>query len=165
MNNKNAEVGRNENSINRANLEKRNEDKMNLLNEKLELETRMQEAELLLDFDEILEEAKKEKPLAVKFNNQLFEVPKKMPFNFSMFFFRYCLKKRNGKQYVEVPEEKMLQFVELMIGKKFTGYLERNRNSNISIEMIFDKIANPVMKQWGYDIGSQGSKLSQEKKI
>ena len=72
-----------------------------------------EEKELFFDFDKAIEE-KGKKPLQVRFQNICFDVPHDMPFDFSMFFFRKCLRKENGKQVFDVKEEDIVEFITLM---------------------------------------------------
>jgi hypothetical protein len=136
-----------------------NDEKLALLDEKLEELKADQEKDLLLDFDNAIKE-KQAKPLTIKFQDEIFEIPASMPFNFSTFFFRYCYKKLNGKIKIEVPEDRMIQFIELMFGKKFVTALER---STITVDMVFDTLASTILDKWGYSINKKSDDM--EKKM
>lgn len=127
-----------------------NEERENFLEEKFEEIQEIQEADLLVDFDQAIKE-KAEKPLYIKFIGKTFEVPRKMPFKFATFFFRYCYKKEHGKIKIDVPEERLFQFMQLMFGNDFLTSIERNKK-NISLELVFDVISVPILDKWGYGI-------------
>jgi len=136
-----------------------NDQRMALLDEKLDELRVDQEKDLLLDFDQAIKE-KQGKPYTIKFQSEIYEIPNQMPFNFSTFFFRYCYKKQSGKVMVEVPEDRMIQFIELMFGKKFVNALEK---STVTVDMVFDTLASTILGKWGYGIDNKTN--SMEKKM
>jgi hypothetical protein len=136
-----------------------NNERMALLDEKLDELRDEQEKDLLLDFDKAIEE-KQGKPYTIKFKNEIYEIPCQMPFNFSTFFFRYCYKKQNGKVIIEVPEDRMIQYIELMFGKKFVNALEK---STVTVDMVFDDLSTTILGKWGYGIDKKSNDM--EKKI
>ncbi len=141
-----------------------NEKRLELLENKFEEIKERQESELTCDFDKALEEyVKKKERLTVRFLGKIYELPQSVPFNFSTFFLRYCIKKVNGKQVVSIPDDKILQFIKLMFGQKFLIALETSNNVNVSIEFVNETIVPFVMKQWGYDIDNENVKDLQKK--
>lgn len=143
-----------------------NEERTKYLESQFEKEQEFQEAELLIDVDQaIKEEQEKNKQYKIVFRNKSFYVPSQMPFNFSIFFFRYCFKKINGKTQIDVPETKLYQFIQLMLGENFLKSLETS-NDSFSLEFVFETIASKILKLWGYDVGSGSkNKTTPEKKI
>lgn len=129
-------------------LSESNKAKLELLDQKFIEEQKDQEERLLFDFDEVVKEVE-EKPFTIKFHGKYYEIPANMPLDFSMFFFRHCFKKRNGKQIIDCPEDKISRFVELMIGKKFLIALEQSP-TKVGFETIMDKLATPILAKWGY---------------
>ena len=134
------------------NLEKlnNNEDREKFLDDKLEEIKEQQEAELLIDFDQALKEKEnKDKPYTVKFEGKYFNVPREMPFDFSVFFFRHCLKKKNGTIDMNLPEDKMMEFIKLMFGADMLRALETSKKRP-SIDFVFSKLSAPILEKWGY---------------
>jgi len=123
--------------------------------------------DLILDFDAAMAEEKaSSKKIVIKFLNEEFVLPAKIPFNFSVFFLRYCYKKINGTFTIVMPEDKLIQYIELMFGKEFLNKLERNRDPYLSFMFVFTEIVPKVMKEWGYDINVDPEKIkSIQKKI
>lgn len=139
---------------------KNNKDREEYLENKFNVLQQNQEEELLLDFDKCIDENKN--PFQIKFLNKKFELPRQMPFSFATFFFRHCYKKNNGKITVDVPEDKILRFIELMFGQEMLKALESN--PKVGINDVFDKLAVKVLDEWGY--GVKGKTEGQtEKKI
>lgn len=120
-----------------------------------------EEESLFYDFDKAIEE-KGEKPLKIKFNKINFLVPSQMPFDFSMFFFRNCMVKVDGKQIFNVNEDDIVQFITLMFGNEFLESLEKSR---ISIKMIFEDLALKILNKWGYAIDAKVKSENVQKKI
>lgn len=128
----------------------KNTEKLKKLDNAIENEKALQEQELLIDFDAAIKE-KEEKPFNVKFMDSIYKIPSQMPFSFSMFFFRNCYKKYKGKEIIDVPEDKIDEFIELLLGKEF---LKKAEKSNVSLMFIMDTVASKIMNKWGYDIKS-----------
>lgn len=142
---------------------KKNEERLKYLDNQLDELAQTQEEELLIDFDEIIEE-EEEKGLKVKFENKIYVLPAKMPFSFGMFFFRNCYKVKKGKTSIEVPDALTLEFIERMFGEKFLKDLESSKK-NIAFQTIFDKFAFKIFKNWGIDLDSpEGQKKIKEMK-
>jgi len=141
-----------------------NEKRLELLENKFEEIKERQESELTYDFDKALEEyVKKKERFTVRFLGKIYELPQSVPFNFSTFFLRYCVKKVGGQQIVSIPDDKILQFIKLMFGQKFLVALETSNDVNVSIEFVNETIVPLVMKQWGYDIDNENVKDLQKK--
>lgn len=142
---------------------KNNEDRIKYLDEKHEEIKKNQEDDLVLDFDKALEEEKaKSSKIIIKLMGCEFKLPKKMPFNFSTFFLRNCYKKIEGQWVIVMPEDKVLEYIELMFGKDFINKLEQ-KNNDISIDFIFKNVVPGIMKQWGYDVDTSKNKYLQKK--
>jgi len=138
-----------------------NDKRESYLNDQLKILADNQEAELLLDFDAAVEEVE-EKPYKIKFNGKIYDVPREMPLGFATFFFRYCYKKINNKVTLEVPEDRMMQFIELMFGKEMLRALETSKKA-VSIDLVFNKLAGTILAKWGYNVQSNNSETSQKK--
>ena len=132
-----------------------NEERVAYLNTKAQEICQREEDELVLDFDQALAE-KAEKPIKVKFQGKVYNVPAQMPFNFAMFFFRNCYKKISGRTQIQVPEEKLAQFVELMFGKEFLSVVEK---TSVPMNFVFDTIAQSIMAKWGYATQPAGGEV------
>lgn len=123
-----------------------------------------QEAELLLDFDKAIEEHEKQNiPYKIKFNNKFHFVPREMPFDFATFFFRYCYKKVNGKIKMDVPEEKMMRFIELMFGKDMLRALESGKK-RVDMLFVFEKLSMKILDKWGYGLEDKVDESGKPKK-
>ncbi|GAK03124.1 hypothetical protein JCM19037_1417 [Geomicrobium sp. JCM 19037] len=134
-----------------------NAEKLHYLNEKADEISQIQQESLAADYDVALKEYnEKDKPKVVKFNNEYFPVAKEMPFKFATFYFRHCVRKVQGKTQMEVPEDRMYEFIELMFGEKFLSSLER---SEAGINFVFQHIVPDIMGMWGHDVDTgQGGK-------
>jgi hypothetical protein len=116
-------------------------DNEQFLNEKVQELKEQQESDLIIDFDAAIKEKKSQlKQYRVKFNE--------MPMSFGLFFFRHCYNKKSGKMNVDIPEEKMYEFIELMFGKKL---VEEFSNSTVGMNLVFEKLSPQILKHWGYD--------------
>ncbi|WP_245808823.1 hypothetical protein [Shouchella patagoniensis] len=138
-------------------------DRLQILNEKAEELSQIQQEQLVADYDDALaEELNEQKHQYVKFAGNLFEIPTEMPFQFATFYFRHCVQKVKGKTQMAVPEEKMYDFIELMLGKEFLKHLEQ---SNAGVNFVFKHVVPDIMKLWGYDVkGSAATSNTVQKK-
>lgn len=124
-------------------------DNEKFLNEKVQELKEQQESDLIIDFDAAIKEKKSQlKQYCVKFNNKYFEVANEMPMSFGLFFFRHCYNKKSGKMNIDIPEEKMYEFIELMFGKEL---VEEFSNSTVGMNLVFEKLSPQILKHWGYD--------------
>lgn len=130
-----------------------NEDRIAFLNAKAEEVAQREVDALVIDFDQALAEQAK-KPIKVKFNGAVYQVPDQMPFKFAMFYFRHCHKKSQGQTVIEVPEEKMTEFIQLMFGQKFLDAIEE---TDVPVNFVFDTIAARIMARWGYETKGKGN--------
>lgn len=137
---------------------KTNEERIAYLNAKTQELVEREEEELVLDFDQALEE-KEQKPIKVKFQGKIYEVPSQMPFNFAMFFFRNCYKKVGGKVRIEIPEGMMVKFIELMFGEEFTKAVE---GANVSVNFVLETMAMRVLDGWGYRMKEREGKVHEK---
>lgn len=142
---------------------KDNIDRIKYLTEKQEEISTRQENNLVLDFDQALKEANK-KQIEIKLLGKTYFLPSEMPFNFSTFFLRHCYKKVKGQFIVMMPEDKMLEFLELMFGRRFVQSLENSNNSNVSMLFVFQNIVPKVLKEWGYDTDVDPKQLEEIQK-
>ncbi|TPE66378.1 hypothetical protein [Halalkalibacterium halodurans] len=137
------------------------EERLSLLDQKADELSRIQQDQLVADYDEaIAEHENGDKPKYVKFAGEYFEISKEMPFRFATFYFRHCVRKVKGKTQMEVPEDKMFEFIELMLGKKF---LERLEQSDAGVHFVFKHIVPDIMSMWGYDVKSDKPSGGQKK--
>lgn len=130
-----------------------NEERLNFLNEKESEIEKREEKELTFDFDKALEESKKkEEYMTLKLGGRIFKIPVKMPYNFGIFFLRYGFKKVNGKMTVDLPDDKVNEFILLMFGQEFSNFLIHQKDQSISIEFVFSNIVPPILDKWGYAV-------------
>jgi hypothetical protein len=142
-----------------------NNDRINYLNSKQEEIESNQVETLVLDFDEALkEEEAKIKKIKIVVAGKEYNIPSKMPFQFSTFFLRHCYKKVKGRWTITMQEDKILPFLEKMLGKKFIIDFENSNNTSFSIDFIFKKIVPKIMSTWGIDVDNAQSKFKNEKK-
>lgn len=145
---------------------KNNAERIAYLNKKHEEIKTNQENDLVLDFDNALEEEKKKVgKIIINFMGKSFELPKKMPFNFSTFFLRNCYKKIKNEWVVIFPEDKVLEYLELMFGKVFIDTLNNAKNRDVSIDFVFKNIVPSIMKEWGYKIDTSKNEEIQKKMV
>jgi len=143
-----------------------NDERIKYLNEKHKEISDRQEKELYIDFDEALQdEQKKEEYITIKLLNKKYKIPSKMPFNFSTFFLRYCYKRVGKKYAVVMPEEKMQEFLELMLPKQLFIDIYKSKEQCISTEFIWGKIVPKIMSLWGYDINPEKAKELEKKML
>ncbi|GIN18194.1 hypothetical protein J32TS2_35500 [Shouchella clausii] len=137
-------------------------DRLQLLNEKAEELAQIQQEQLVADYDDALAElANEQKHQYVKFAGEYFQIPTEMPFQFATFYFRHCVQKVRGKTQMAVPEEKMYEFIELMLGKEFLAHLEQ---SKAGVNFVFKHIVPDIMKLWGYDVKGSGAQSAAAQK-
>jgi hypothetical protein len=142
-----------------------NNDRIQYLNSKQEEIESNQVDTLVLDFDEALkEEEAKIKKVKIVIAGKEYNIPSKMPFQFSTFFLRHCYKKVKGRWTITMQEDKVLPFLEKMLGKKFIMDFENSNNTALSIDFIFTKIVPKIMGTWGIDVNNAQSKFQNEKK-
>jgi len=143
---------------------KNNADRIKFLDEKQEEITERQSNNLVLDFDQALREENKQK-IEIKLLGKTYFLPKKMPFNFSTFFLRFCYKKIKGQWTVIMDDDKIMPFIELMFGKRFIENLEKSRDNRISMMFVYEKIVPKILNEWGYHMDASKSGHISEKKI
>jgi hypothetical protein len=132
-------------------LKEKNEERLAFLNEKAEELSIQQEEELVTDYDAALKEYQtKNKPYKVKFKGQLFDVPRSIPFSFSLFYMRHCIKKQGGTTVFVIPDDKQSEFIERMFGKRFLKVLEQS--DDVELNFVFSKLVPDIMDKWGYSV-------------
>ena len=142
---------------------KDNAERMQYLNDKQDEIAKMQEDELVLDYDEALKE-EASKTLKIKMNGKVYEAPGKMPFSFSTLLIRKCFKKVNGKQLFSFDDySTMTEIIEKIFGKKFMHEVDKSVNKNISLEWLFRTVIPDIMGKWGMPIDTKDSNI--QKKI
>lgn len=133
-----------------------NEDRILFLDQKAKELQEVQQENLVADYDAALKEYEtKNKPHLIKFSGEVFEMPNEMPFKFATFYFRHCVKKVAGKTQMEVPEDKLYEFIELMFGRRFLDVLEK---SDAGMNFVFRRIVPDIMKMWGQDVDTKEGK-------
>lgn len=130
-----------------------NKEREKLLDNKLSELANEQSGNLVIDFDQAIEEEQK-KVLEVIFDGITYKLSYKMPFSFAMFFFRNCFKQKDNKTVIEIPEDLTLNFIEKMFGKDFYNALMES-NKSFSFDLIFKNLAFKVLKAWGIDMDSE----------
>lgn len=132
-------------------LSKENEDRIAFLNDVAEDMAVQQEEELVTDYDHALKEyQEKNKPYKVRFKGKVFEVPHSIPFTFSLFYMRHCIKRQGGKTVFTIPDDKQSEFIEKMFGKGFLSLLEQS--DDVELEFVFNVLVPDIMSKWGFDI-------------
>ncbi len=130
---------------------KENNERIAFLNEQAEELSIQQEEELVTDYDAALKEYQtKNKPYKVKFKGQIFEVPHSIPFSFSLFYMRHCIKKQGGTTVFVIPDDKQSEFIERMFGKRFLKVLEQS--DDVELNFVFSKLVPDIMDKWGYSV-------------
>lgn len=130
-----------------------NEERVALLNSKTEELVAEQEAELVTDYDQALREYRLENtPYKIKFKGRVFEVPRSVPFAFSMFAARHCMVSRGGKVIFEIPDDKMAEFIQLMFGKAFLELLEESED--VDMNFIGTRLIPDILRKWGMEINA-----------
>ncbi len=139
-----------------------NEDRIAFLNAKTEELSVQQEEELVADYDAALKEyQEKNKPHKVKFKGKVFDVPRSIPFAFSLFYMRNCIKKENGATIFFIPDDKQGEFLEKMFGPKFLAVLEES--DDVELNFIFSTLVADIMGKWGYNIKTPKDKTPKNK--
>lgn len=140
-----------------------NEEREKLLDNKLNELAENQSENLVIDFDQAIEE-EQEKVIEIIFDNKKYKLSHKMPFSFAMFFFRNCFKKVGNKTVVEIPDELTMTFIEKMFGKEFYNSIIESDKS-FSFDLLFKNLAFKILKAWGIDFDSpEAQKKIQEMK-
>jgi|GEM_PF-3256173 len=134
-----------------------NEERIAFLNSKMEELTNEQEQDLVSDYDQALSEYKNQnKPFLVRFKGKVFEVPRSMPFSFSMFYMRHCIVKINGKTQFQIPDDKIEEFVCRMFGKTF--YSELELSDDVEMGFVLGTLVPDIFAKWGYGINRAKTK-------
>jgi hypothetical protein len=129
---------------------KKNEERMAFLNEKAEEMAQLQEADLVVDYDEALaEHRQKNKPHLIRFKGKTFEIPRSMPFTFSLFYMRHCIQRKSGKTVFAIPEDRIAEFIEKMFGKDFLETLDQ---SDVDFNFVLGRLVPDIMSMWGYKV-------------
>ena len=132
-------------------LSKKNEERIEFLDTAVEQLTSQQEEELVTDYDQALKEyQEKNRPYKIRFKGKVFEVPCSIPFPFSLFYMRNCIKRQNGKTIFTIPDDKQSEFVEKMFGKEFLSLLAQS--DDIELNFVFSVLVPDIMDKWGYNI-------------
>jgi len=99
------------------------------------------ESDNSIDFDAALDEHKKgEEPVAVTFLGKTYEVPPAMPVSVWLYHERHVDKKGN------LPDDKALEYIKKVIGKKFVDALE---DSDVTVTFVMEKIIPAITRRWG----------------
>ncbi len=143
--------------------EKKKLEKIELLNQKVTELAEEQEKELVTDYDQALKEYhEKKKTHKLRFKGKIFELPASIPFSFSMFVTRNCMKKRNGKTMFEIPEDKTDEFISRMFGKEFCEEMKEDRE--LELDFVLQVLIPDVMKKWGWGIDTNPEGAHPERK-
>lgn len=118
------------------------------LEEKAQDAAEQQREDLILDFDAAKAEYDRQhQPIQVKVGGETYQLPPEIPFTLFLFYQRHCLSKREGKTVFEVPDDRVLEFLELMFGE---GILTQLEQSDLTFEFVMQKVAPRIMERWGY---------------
>lgn len=111
-----------------------------------------QQESLIIDFDQAVEE-EKAKATMVKFQGQTYKLPKSAPAWLPLFVNRHGQGPNN-----ELTDKKNLELIEHLLGKDFASKIADDKNNFVSLQLVNDKILEPVMKQWGFEGASADKK-------
>jgi len=132
------------------------ETRLAYLNDKVEQLAEEQEAELVSDYDEAEAEYRKVKPpIHIRFRGHDFVLPATMPFSFSMFFMRNCVKRKGDKLFMEVPDDKVAELIERMFGSAFLKLLEE---TDVELGFVVDHMIPDIMGKWGQQVASKAER-------
>jgi len=130
-----------------------NKERINFLDTKVEELGEQQANDLVIDYDAALKEYKqKSNPYKIKFKGRIFDVPRSMPFSFSMFYMRYCLVKKQGKTIFQIPDERIHEFIEKMFGRLFLKTLMNS--DDVDMNFVMGTLVPDIFEKWGYGINT-----------
>lgn len=131
-----------------------NDERILFLNQAAEELARRQAENLVADYDAALAEYRdKNRPFVVRFGGRNYELPRSMPFAFTMFYLRHCLQRRGGRTVFEVPDDRLGEFLTLMFGRRFARDIE---TSGVEVNFVMSRIVPDIMGRWGLSVtGSQ----------
>jgi len=133
-----------------------NDDRRKVLYNAIDKIKERESQDITLDFDEAIKEHEtKNKPIQIKLKGKIYELPSSMPFTFLLYFSRHCVKKKKGKEMIEVPNDKVWEFIEKMFGAEFTKAIEKH---NIGLETVMDTFVPRVLEAWGYKASEEDEK-------
>lgn len=128
-----------------------NETRMAFLNAKTVEMAAEQEENLISDYDEALREwQEKNVPYKVRFKGRIFDVPRSIPFSFSLFYMRNCIQKVDGKTLFIIPDDKIAEFIERMFGEEFLSIL--NQSDDVELAFVVQTLVPDIMDKWGYNV-------------
>lgn len=119
---------------------------IDFLDRKLDEAIKAEVEENSIDFDRAYEEYQnKNKPIKIKFKGRTFSIPASVPTQFYVFYLRNCIRNENGKQIVDIPTDKMPEFIKLMFGEEFYEFIIQNE---IEFEFVIGKMASGILEKW-----------------
>ncbi len=119
---------------------------IDFLDRKLDEAIKAEVEENSIDFDRAYEEYQnKNKPIKIKFKGRTFNIPASVPTQFYVFYLRNCIRNENGKQIVDIPTDKMPEFIKLMFGEEFYEFIIQNE---IEFEFVIGKMASGILEKW-----------------
>jgi len=119
---------------------------IDFLDRKLDEAIKIEVEENSIDFDRAYEEYQnKNKPIKIKFKGRTFNIPASVPTQFYVFYLRNCIRNENGKQIVDIPTDKMPEFIKLMFGEEFYEFIIQNE---IEFEFVIGKMASGILEKW-----------------
>lgn len=127
-----------------------NEERLHLLDQKLNEEKLAQEKALVIDFDAAYDEWKStEGTFPVQFRGKIYRVPASQPMRYAYLIARHCIQNVDGKRMLIVPEEIASELLELQLGKEF---LEDLSKSDVSMDFVYQTIVPQIAKKWGLNV-------------
>ena len=128
-----------------------NEERIAFLNKKAVELSSIQEDELISDYDEALSEYKNQnKPWKIKFKGEIIEIPRSIPFSFSMFCMKHCYEKKGDKTVFKIPNDKVDEFICRMFGEEFFEILEKS--DGVDMQFVLGTLVSDIFNKWGYSI-------------
>lgn len=135
--------------MDKARTDQDNEARMAALDEAASVAASAEREGLVIDFDEALSEFRRNKrTFEIKFLGNKFEIPSSTPANFATFYLRHCLTKVEGGWTFAIPEDRFLEFLELMFGDEIAKVITE---SNVEVEFIIKTIVPRVLVAWGLE--------------
>ena len=126
-----------------------NKDRLKILHGAIDEIKQSESVSLSLDFDEALKEHETAKrPIRIKFKGRSYKLPSSMPMSFMLFFSKNCIKRVKGKEIIEVPNDKIAEFIERMFGTEFLLAMEKHQ---VGMETVMESFVQKILTAWGYE--------------
>lgn len=123
------------------------------LNQALELVKSKQQDDLVIDFDQAVEEYRqKNSPIKIKFGGRYYEAPRDAPADVMMFIIR-------NTEGGAMSDEDLHRFMGMVLGQEFLDALAK---SNVPLKLVGDKVTTRIFEEW--NIGGQKGYVEETEK-